>query len=230
MIAAMIRRSLSSSLGISSTMRATRHHHDSVAQPGQLDRVARLDDHRGALVGLVAQRLVDVEPGADVDTLGGLVGQDDVELPRRNGRISATFCWLPPDRYCAGCSIDAAFNRNRGTRLVTGLRSRRRLTKPKRPKRLRTCSVALARTPRAVKIDSALRSALSRTMPARSGPGGLEMLTVFLRKDRAVRGLDAGQGTQELHLAVALGSGDADDLAAAHGEVDRTEPPTAAVE
>ena len=32
---------------------------------------------------------------------------------------------------------------------------------------------------------------------------------------RAVRRLDAGEGAQELHLAVALGAGDADDLAAA---------------
>ena len=56
----------------------TRHHDDAIAEPGQLDRVARLDQHRGALVGLGAQRLVDVEAGADVDALRRLVGEDHV--------------------------------------------------------------------------------------------------------------------------------------------------------
>ena len=41
--------------------------------------------------------------------------------------------------------------------------------------------------------------------------------------DGAVRRFDAGEGAQELHLPVALGAGDADDLAAAKLEVDRPE-------
>ena len=41
--------------------------------------------------------------------------------------------------------------------------------------------------------------------------------------DRAVRRFDAGQGAEELDLAVALGAGDADDLAAVQLEVDRPE-------
>ena len=68
---------------------------------------------------LAAQRLVDVEAGADVDALRRLVGEDHVEVAAcRNGRISATFCWLPPDRYCAGCSIDAALSRSRRDEVV----------------------------------------------------------------------------------------------------------------
>ena len=60
-------------------------------------------------------------------------------------------------------------------------------------------------------------------MPAERSRWAAEMRHACRRSDRAVRGLDAGEGTQELHLPVALGAGDADDLAAAHGEVDRTE-------
>ena len=80
MIAAMMRRSLRSAFGISSTIRPRDIDHDAVAQPGELDRIARLDDDCGAFVGLGAQRVVDVEASADVDALGGLVGQDHVEL------------------------------------------------------------------------------------------------------------------------------------------------------
>src|SRR5581483_8603548 len=59
---------------------SAREDDDPVAQPGQLERVARLDDHRHSLVRLRAQRLVDVEPGADVDALRRLVRQDDVQV------------------------------------------------------------------------------------------------------------------------------------------------------
>ena len=53
------------------------------------------------------------------------------------------------------------------------------------------------------------------------------MHTLACTYDRAVGRLDACEGAEELHLTVALGSGDADDLAAAHGEVDRTKASTA---
>src|SRR5581483_3630877 len=59
---------------------SAREDDDPVAQPGQLERVARLDDHRHSLDRLRAQRLVDVEPGADVDALRRLVRQDDVQV------------------------------------------------------------------------------------------------------------------------------------------------------
>src|SRR5947207_2436029 len=38
---------------------AARDHDDAVAEAGELERVARLDDHRDALAGLRAKRLVD---------------------------------------------------------------------------------------------------------------------------------------------------------------------------
>ena len=51
-----------------------------------------------------------------------------------NGRISATFCWLPPERYCVGCSIDAAFSLQPAHEVVDRLAfALRRLTNPNRP-------------------------------------------------------------------------------------------------
>ena len=44
--------------------------------------------------------------------------------PRRNGRASATFCWLPPLRNWTGCSIDAVRIRRRSTTSSTVVRSR----------------------------------------------------------------------------------------------------------
>ena len=59
---------------------SARHHDHAIAQTRQLDRVAGLDDDGGALGRLLAQRGVDVEPGADVDALGGFVGEDQLEI------------------------------------------------------------------------------------------------------------------------------------------------------
>ena len=56
---------------------------------------------------LRAQGVVDVEPGRDVHALRRLLGQDHFDVPRRNGRVSETFCWLPPESDWTGCSIDA---------------------------------------------------------------------------------------------------------------------------
>ena len=54
-----------------------RHHDDAVAEPGELERVARLDDDGDALLRLRAQRVVDVEARGDVDALRRLLGEDD---------------------------------------------------------------------------------------------------------------------------------------------------------
>ena len=45
-----------------------------------------------------------------------------------------------------------------------------------------------------------------------------------LQRTVPVELLDAGEGPEELHLAVALGPGDAEDLALVYLEVDRPEP------
>ena len=92
--------------------------------------------------------------------------------PRRNGRVSETFCWLPPERLCTGCSIEAMRMLRRFAMSSTVRCSRRRFRKPKRPSRRRTWIVAFARTLRTGKRASAVRSPLSRTTPAFSGPSG----------------------------------------------------------
>ena len=61
--------------------RPARHHDDAVTEPGELERIARLDDDRNALLRLRAQRVVDVEPRGDVDSLRRLLGEDDLDVP-----------------------------------------------------------------------------------------------------------------------------------------------------
>src|SRR5438309_1422329 len=56
-------------------------HDDPVAEAGELERVARLDDRRNALRRLRPHRVVDVEARADVNALGRLLGEDDVDVP-----------------------------------------------------------------------------------------------------------------------------------------------------
>ena len=108
--------------------------------------------------------------------------------PRRKGRVRETFCWLPPERNCTGCSIDAARMLRRRTRSSTVRRSRRRCRNPTRPRRRRTWIVVLARTLRTGKSDSPARSPLSSTTPARSassGDRGVERATVADRRFRS---------------------------------------------
>ena len=62
------------------------HHQHPVAETGELERVARLDQQRGSGVGPRAQRRVDVEAGADVDALGRLVREDHRRLPEERSR------------------------------------------------------------------------------------------------------------------------------------------------
>ena len=79
MIAAMMRRSLRSAFGISSTIRpreiTTTRSHNPASSIGSLDLTMT-----AVPSSAFAQRVVDVETGPDVDALGGLVGQDHVEL------------------------------------------------------------------------------------------------------------------------------------------------------
>src|SRR5919108_572105 len=44
---------------------------------------------------------------------------------RRNGRVSETFCWLPPERKRTGCSTDGVLTFSRSTRRFTAAPSRR---------------------------------------------------------------------------------------------------------
>src|SRR2546427_7521460 len=61
--------------------RPARHHDDAVTEPGELERIARLDDGGNSLLRLRAQRVVDVEAGGDVDALRRFLGEDDLDVP-----------------------------------------------------------------------------------------------------------------------------------------------------
>ncbi len=93
--------------------------------------------------------------------------------PRRNGRASETFCWLPPESEPTGCSIEAMRMRSRSPSACTAVRSRPRWRKPRRRREGRIWIVAFARTLRTGKSDSRARSPESNTTPARIGPSGL---------------------------------------------------------
>ncbi len=58
-----------------------RHHDDAVTEPRELERVARLDDGRDAVLCFLAEGVVDVEAGGDVHALGRLFGEDHVDVP-----------------------------------------------------------------------------------------------------------------------------------------------------
>src|SRR6266852_7880703 len=61
--------------------RPARHHDDAVTKPGELERIARLDDDGHSLLRLRAQRVVDVEARGDVDALRRFLGEDDLDVP-----------------------------------------------------------------------------------------------------------------------------------------------------
>src|SRR5262245_41003789 len=58
-----------------------RHHDDPVAEAGELEWVARLDDRRDAFLRLLAQSPVDVETRSHVDALRRLLGEDHLDVP-----------------------------------------------------------------------------------------------------------------------------------------------------
>ncbi len=150
-----------------------RHDDDAVAQPGELERVARLDDGGDAFVRLRAQRLVDVEARADVDALRRLLGEDDLDVSAQE-RADERHLLL----VAAGERLDrllrstpcgrAGARRARRSRAARGRAGRRRA----RASRRSTWMVAFARTLRTGNSASPRRSPLSRTTPARSGPTG----------------------------------------------------------
>ena len=104
-MASTMRTSSSSSPGISSTMVPRDITNTRSQRPessiGSLDLTSRA----APAAARDAERRVDVDAGADVDTLGRLVGQDHRRL-LRNDRATETFCWLPPDRNSTGWSSD----------------------------------------------------------------------------------------------------------------------------
>ena len=148
--------------------------------------------------------------------------------PRRNGRISATFCWLPPERYCVGCSIEAALSRSRATRLVDrGTLRACGVTKPD-PAYLQHLQRGVGVHAEGGEDRLPLAVGAEQDDPGADGAGrGGQVDALAGAGDGAVRRFDARQRAQQLDLPVALGAGDADDLAAPELEVDRPEPAAA---
>ena len=66
-----------------------RHHEDAVAEPGELEGVARLHEHRGTGLRAGTERLVDVEPRADVDYVSIAHPRDLTELDTVDPAVGA---------------------------------------------------------------------------------------------------------------------------------------------
>ena len=87
--------------------------------------------------------------------------------------MSETFCWLPPESDCTGCSIDASRMLEAPHEIVDGVAARAGDSARRGGSSARsTWIVVFARTLRTGKSDSRARSPLSSTTPARSGPSG----------------------------------------------------------
>ena len=128
-----------------------RHHDDPVAEAGELERVARLDDRGDALLRLLPQRVVDVEPRGDVDALGRLLGQDDLDVSAQERSRQRDLLLIPA--------------RERLHRLLDRRRpDARGAARARRPCAARACGSG-SRAVRAAAAPGSWRS------PGRSGPG-----------------------------------------------------------
>src|ERR1700693_3795197 len=58
--------------------RPARHHDDAVTEPGELERIARLDDDGHSLLRLRPQRVADVEARGDVDAPRRFLGEGEL--------------------------------------------------------------------------------------------------------------------------------------------------------
>ena len=138
--------------------------------------------------------------------------------------MSDTFCWLPPESDWMGCSVDPMRTRRRSTRSAIARRSGPRPTTPARASLRRIWTVALART-----LSTGNRASPSPVAAEQDDPGAQrpERRVPLVRRSAARRAagcaLDARERAQELHLAVALGARDPEDLPLPHDEVDRAE-------
>src|SRR5581483_3448367 len=204
---------------------AARHHDDAVAEAGELERVAGLDEHRDPLPGLRAQRVVDVEARPDVDALRRLLGEDHLHAPTQERPGQRDLLLVPT-----------------GERLH-GLLDRRHADP--QPARERVDALPLPPAPEEAEAAEAPEDLDRRVRPhAQHGKERFARAVAAQQDDagakrperraeverravaRRVAGgeLRAGERAQELHLAVPLGAGDADDLTRADLEVDRPEP------
>jgi hypothetical protein len=76
---------------------------DAVADARDLIEFGRDEQHGHPVGGQIADQLLDLGLGADIDAAGGLV-EDEQRGWVISQRASSTFCWLPPLRFLMGVS------------------------------------------------------------------------------------------------------------------------------
>ncbi len=202
-----------------------RHHDDAVAEAGELERVARLDDGGDALLRLLAQRVVDVEACRDVDALRRLLGEDDLDVTAQERSRQRDLLLIParerlhrlldrrrPDAQAFHETVDrptlaAAIEEPETVQPPQHLDRRVGSDAQDGEERFGHAVAAQQHDPRAERPDRRAR---------------VELLAVAGRRPRG--SLRTCERPEELHLAVALRARDSDDLAARHLEVDRPEP------
>ena len=201
-----------------------RHDDDAVAEARELERVAGLDDGGDSFVRLRAQCLVDVEARADVDALRGLLGEDDLDVSAQE-RADERHLLL----VAAGERLNGLFRRRHADSQA--------LDEPCDCAPLAAAQDDSAAGESPQDLDGRVRAdaqdgeqCLAAPVAAEQDDSGAERSRRRARVElRAVagcaadRGLDAGERSQERHLAVALGARNPEDLPFPDLQIDRTE-------
>ena len=204
---------------------AGREDDDPVAQAGQLADVGRgHDDHAGAAVGDLAQDPVDLGAGADVDALGGFLGQQQagVLVQQRPGQQDLLL-------VAAGQAEDVGVDRGGLDRQAVALgfdgavlgAAVHDAAAAELPERRDDGVLADGQSAEQALVQPVRREVDGARLERGLRPGGLEL---WCRAARRCRWRDqAGHRAQELALAVADDAGHADDLAPGDGQGDVAE-------
>ncbi len=195
-----------------------------VAQAFQLDAVGGRHQHRHAAIGDGAHALIDLAARADIDALGRLVDQQDAGL-RRDLAAEQRFLLI-----AAGQFVELGFARGGADAQILddGLGALGLLG---------MVDDAMARD-RAEKAQAEIlaqrqieEDAFGVAVVGDEADAGVAECAGPLARDRhvldadlaAVAAIDAGRGADELALALALDTGQADDLAGMDDEIDLVE-------
>ena len=196
-----------------------------VAETGELERIARLDDHRHAVSRLVPEGLVDVESRGDVDALRGLVGENHPDLATQKCPAQCDLLLVAAREEPNGL-LD---RRSPHLQPPRELRHRMAFRPAPDPTCGREASEHLDRhvAPHAEHGEQRLPDSIA----AEEDDAGLEGCVWSLEIDllaetahRTGRPVDPSEAAQELELPVPFSAREADDFALEQREVDRTEP------
>ena len=154
---------------------ALAHDEHAVGQPEDLGQVGRHDDHAEPLRGEVADDLVDLGLGADVDALGRLVEHQHLGLGRQPAGEQDLLLVAARQRRHRLLPVDPARSFRPPRYWSTMLRSRFLSTIQKREISSRCASEAFSRIDSSSSSPSCLRSSVNRPSPActarRGSPG-----------------------------------------------------------